>query len=253
MGWTGRTILAGVLAASIFTVSAPAEAGPWCFPVNSFLLSAGDTDLDAPTADPAEEANLWAALCTVVAESDESLAVRFAEDKRSVIVWSRSLEQHQIAQRLLAGFPSEVVQHVYFAGDPGPGSAGTFVLDPPQEPLGGSLRGDLNPLLSDLTYAPTPSAVQHRAPAYLAGGIVALGIFAGGLYWRPRIGVRAYGGLMALPVGAGVLLFSVISETLGAGYPGFGRLQLAGLIGGLLLLGAGAIALRGQSERFRAL
>lgn len=53
-------------------------------------------------------------------------------------------------------------------------------------------------------------------------------------------------------VGAAVLLFSVIGDSLGAGTEGFGRLQSAGLIGGLLLLDAGVIALRGQSERFRA-
>ena len=115
-------------------------------------------------------------------------------------------------------------------------------------------RNDGSGGVTEIDFAPrqVEAVGQDRTFSYLVVGAAVVAIIAGGAYWRPRIGLRAYGGLIAITVGAGVLLFSVIGDSLGAGTEGFGRLQLAGLIGGVLLLDAGVIALRGQSQRFRA-
>lgn len=246
MGWTGRILTVVVLAASTVAISGdPANAGPWCDPkLESVPL--GDTVV-APE-DSSVELKLRSALCAIARESDQPLVVRFSEDKSSVIVWSRSLIQYSVAERVLAPFPEDVVRSALSDGDPVVEDRSTFIFDPPEF----SLEYKPNPVARDVSFAPTPPVSRDLGRAYLIGVALVLAAVAGALYWRPRIGLRAYGGILAVAVGAGVLLFSVIGDSLGATNEGFGRMQTAGLIGGLLIIDAGVIALRGQSGRFRA-
>ena len=225
---------------------ASAEAANWCG-WSSHPLISGRHPMEIHDGMPAD---LPGALCTIAVQSGEPITVRFAADNRSVIVWSRSLEQLQVAKRVLEPFPAQVITHVLYAGEPALDDGSTFVFDPP--PPERSSGWLLPSGSSDISYAGTVADSQEVGRALAIGTLLAIAAVGGGLYWRSRIGLRAYAGIMALTVGVGVLLFSVIAETLGAGYPGFGRLQVAGLLGGLLILKAGAAALRGQGIRLRS-
>ncbi|MBT8202105.1 MAG: hypothetical protein HKN74_14910 [Acidimicrobiia bacterium] len=103
---------------------------------------------------------------------------------------------------------------------------------------------DFGPPVSNVTPVQVAERVG-REPLRLILALVgcAVLVILGAGDWVPRIGLRAYGGVVALTSGVALLAAVASADLVLGGYTGFGAHQKAGLIAAIVLLAAGAGAL----------